>query len=734
MLTILAGQVYGQYFSAKVIDAETKEPLIGANVELIYSSDSILTITDTEGVFTAPLSNEEVIIYISYLGFERLIIPIIPDPGIDYIFPMFVDESNIAINPIIIANPFVGRNVVFNRKEFQVLPGAYEDPSRLLMKSPGFSTANDQANYILYKGMPSQYITWSINGAPVVNPNHLSNAGSLSDLSSLNAGGVNMISGQVIGKYDFAGAPYSMPVNDVLGGFSNIEFSDYDNTYLNFSLIGLEAGYGLKNDVVPGLQVNYRYSTVGLLSAAGLDFGNERIDYQDLFVKAIVLDNKKQKLETFVTIGNNHNYHTAKADRQSVEIYKDLQDIDFESKLLLSGVRYAHHFKKADLNAVVNYSIKNDKRFAATNVSFASSDELIQELLSTNISLDKKSKNTILSLGVSAKYMDDYRDRTFFGLSQSDFRFQNVNVFPYTQYQYQNDQVYFSGGLGLNYNAITGNTSLDPSLKVNWMMIEDYSLQLSYRKNSQLLSRVNFSYDVAPEEVYGNHLDGTFSIDKKNFDAFFSGFYHHMNNILVEESSNYSQFTGMDNRYLGDYNFSGEGRIWGVSFGGQIRNLLIKNLNASANASYFQSQFLSSSQAWLDNTFGFDQSGNIMLNYTSPLKKDRELVISLSYHNRGPLKEFDIDQMASQFFPWTVFDFNSEPSARLSPYERVDFRIIYNIRKGSHRKQAQSLSLDILNVMNRENDGFFYYDSFQQKVLLQNQLGIIPILAYRIEF
>lgn len=731
---MLGLHVSAQQFSAIVVDAETEEALPGANVELHYISDTIITITDTEGRFSAPVSDNEIIAYISYLGYERLILSLMPDESIEYIFPLIIDESNIAVTPIIIANPFMGKDVSFNRKEFQVLPGAYEDPSRLLLKAPGFSTSNDQANYILYKGLPTQFINWSVNGAQVVNPNHLSNAGSLSDQSSINAGGVNMLSGQVIGTYDFAGAPYNLPFNDAIGGYSNVAFSDYDNTYLNFSLIGFEAGLGMEKDKFPGFQLNYRYSFVGLLSSMGVDFGNEKINYQDLFAKTVLLDNKDQKLEAFIAVGNNFNRHAAFEDRQEWEIFKDQQDIDFDGRLLLSGIKYDQKIGQFNLKAVLNYSSKNDERFASSGISFATSDLVNQQLLSSQVTLSKSLISSTFTVGVNTKYAVDNRENNLFGISQRFFEFNNTNLFPFANYQYQFGGIYTSAGLGLNYNSITQNISLDPSFVLKYSATDDHAIQFNYRKNSQLLSSINYSYQFNPQEVLGHHLDLTYNIDKSKYELFVSGYYHFMNNILVEQGSNYSQFTGVDHRFLDQYEFSGLGRVMGFAYGGQFRRFLIKDLSLSANMSIFRSEYTNSDGVWLDNTFGFDQVNNIMVNYKKDLSKSRDLVISLSYHNRGALKEFAIDEEQSLFAPFTFYDFNTIPEARVAPYTRMDFRIVYNLRKGNQRKFAKSLSLDILNLLNKENDAFLYFDQFQQSILLQKQLGMIPVLAYRIEF
>jgi len=55
--------------------------------------------------------------------------------------------------------------IALSRSHFLSSPASFDDPSRLLMKYPGFSVSNDQNNAIIYDGLPSHYSSWSLYGA-----------------------------------------------------------------------------------------------------------------------------------------------------------------------------------------------------------------------------------------------------------------------------------------------------------------------------------------------------------------------------------------------------------------------------------------------------------------------------------------------------------------------------------------------------------------------------------------
>lgn len=726
---------HGQQLLGMVIDNETRDPLIGANILMASAGDSIYTISNKEGMFSFETERANVELKISYLGFETVKM----DANITselLVIRMNVDESNISISPIIIANPFSTNDVKFNRKEFQILPGAYEDPSRLLLKAPGFSTSNDQANYILYKGFPSNYVNWNINGSTIVNPNHLSNAGSLTDVSNATAGGVNMMSGQVIGTYDFQSAPYDLPFNNTMAGSSDVEFSNYNNSYINLSLVGLEAGYGYDGKKLPKLQLNYRYSFVGILTnVLGLDFGGEKIAYQDFFARTTLIDKENESLSAFAILGSSSNIHNPVEERDESSSFKDISDIKFNSSIFLSGLRYERKLSSYGLKANVNYSRKSDVRSAMSSLpDFTSRDDINQQLVSSIVQVDKILEGSALRFGVKLNLFLDARNNQVLRFPENALEFQNFNLMPFMNWQKEREHYFVDIGTGLTYNSLSKNLNLEPNIKLVGKIDREYSVEFAYRRNSQLLSSVNFNYAITPRESVGDHFESSIKMNKQKFGAFVTGFYHSMGKLLVEKNSNYSQFTGLDHPFIQDYSFDGKARSYGVSLGFSTNDILIKNLDFSANYTTFEAKYSNFDNEWFDNTFSFDHSFNILIGYAINFNKDKEIIISLSTHNRGGLREFDIELARSFYSYEVVYDYNSSPQHTLNPYSRIDFRLLYNIRKGKYRKMAQSLSLDIQNLASKENDAFSSVDFYTGESTVLRQLGMVPVLAYRIEF
>ncbi|NJL75279.1 MAG: TonB-dependent receptor [Saprospiraceae bacterium] len=97
----------------------------------------------------------------------------------------------------------------------------------------------------------------------------------------------------------------------------------------------------------------------------------------------------------------------------------------------------------------------------------------------------------------------------------------------------------------------------------------------------------------------------------------------------------------------------------------------------------------------------------------------------------GGFRETPIDLLASEAAGTTVFTTSEAFSINQPDYFKVDFRFYY---KRNKTKYNTTLSLDIQNLTNQQNQAFSYYDALLNTVVTKYQLGLIPILNWRIEF
>ena len=151
--------------------------------------------------------------------------------------------------------------------------------------------------------------------------------------------------------------------------------------------------------------------------------------------------------------------------------------------------------------------------------------------------------------------------------------------------------------------------------------------------------------------------------------------------------------------------------------------------------SLFESKYKGSDGIERDTRF----NGNYILNFTlgkeinyiNKKGRNKTLGINGRVSLAGGLRYSPIDIDASQIAETTIFDETNAFSLQQKDYFKTDLRIYW---KTNREKYTSTLALDIQNITNRKNDSFQYYDSFLEQVVQKNQLGLIPILGYKIEF
>ncbi|MBK8885411.1 MAG: hypothetical protein IPN46_02240 [Saprospiraceae bacterium] len=229
---------------------------------------------------------------------------------------IYLDEDLNLISTITITEkPYQSGDLTMTQNQYKVMPASFQDPARILIKYPGFSTPNDGANAIIFRGMPPESARWQLFGADIVNPNHLSNAGTANDLATGNAGGVNALSGSVLDYYHFEANPADISYANVMSGVSNMKMAPKIKSFVDINLIGLEAGLGMSRGN-KNVYAAYRYSFVGLLDKLGVNFGNEKIGYQDLSLYADLIKNNHQSFKIFSTLGKSKQYFYSSRKRR----------------------------------------------------------------------------------------------------------------------------------------------------------------------------------------------------------------------------------------------------------------------------------------------------------------------------------------------------------------------------------------------------------------------------------
>jgi hypothetical protein len=521
------------------------------------------------------------------------------------------------------------------------------------------------------------------------------------------------------------------------------------------SLIGMdlsaEGPMGQKQNT--SFLVNYRYSTVGLLSLMGVDFGGEAITFQDLSFN-INSQLKKGGSFSFFGFGGNSKNDFTGLPPDEWEEDKHKYDIEYKSGNYAAGINYTVPVYRGKLFLGVAYSGGSQKRAAAVSPEV---DSLATYLLADDYRLD----NTLLSgnikyqtfLGEKGTFdigmMTNYIDNGISSLKRSgclscvDNTQQELSGFnnglllqPFT-----NINVAITNALnvtaGVRYLQYTYNNSnsLEPRAAINVKPSDNVALDFSYGLVSQIQSPQ--VYAAVGNDGLGftksHHLDLSYTQTLlMNFNLRTGVFYQSLFDVPIETSINstFSTINLLEGFVPGNLVNDGTGENYGADI--TVEKYFYTQHYFMVGGSYYESKHTAADGIKRNTRFNGNYTLSVVYGkeWTKP-EKNRTIGLNSRFLYLGGLRQSSVNLIASESSAETVYD-NADPySEKLSDYFRVDVRLSFRKNKPRY---TRTFAIDIQNLTSQRNEAYQYYDFTQQQIVTKFQLGIIPVLVYRIDF
>lgn len=301
-------------FKGKVIDQATKQPVIGASVQIDKTKQGATT--DTLGIFTIdkiPVGTFAVTI--SNIGFQTKYlseVTIVPNKTNYLEIELLEGAAN--LNDVVV-KAFKGENnpltpvsaFSYSREEIFRNPGAQGDIMRALASLPGVVSSGAQFSAIAARGQGTQENVYMVDDIPMFNLSHLEAEGFNSGFNDPNGGRFSVFAPRVIDNVQFQNggfdAVYGRKSSSYLGlGIKEGNKETWSFTG-QFDLLGptLIADGPLSKKT--SLFASARYQNFGLLQRV-LDLPNPvNIGFGDYLVKTTTQLNAKNKL-SFIAMYN----------------------------------------------------------------------------------------------------------------------------------------------------------------------------------------------------------------------------------------------------------------------------------------------------------------------------------------------------------------------------------------------------------------------------------------------
>jgi len=770
----LSAQSISQTVRGTVTDKLTKETLIGAIVVLVDSSHKKGSVTDAEGNFRiaeVPLGRQQ--FSVSFLGYKAQLLTAVVTSGKEVVFNVELEQSVIQGKEVKVVaerrkdKPNNEMATVsarsFTFEETSRYAGSLLDPARMAMNYAGVNGASDARNDIIIRGNSPLGLLWRLNGVDIPNPNHFGSLG-------VTGGPISILNNNTLDKSDFLTGAFPAEYGNAVGGAFDLQMRSGNNQKHEFlgqiGFNGLEAGaegpLSRKNN--SSYLLNYRYSTLGVFKALGLNFGAGASvpQYQDITFKADFGSKNAGKFTLF-GIGGISYVENLDKDRDTTEdnIYDNnmRQNGYFGNNMGVVGFSHVYLFNNTAYSKLTIAASTASQEYKIDSIS--SIDESPtpwyrnfsdQQKYSANYLVSKKfSTKNYLKCGVDVKQIDFsihdsiFDNPVFRTHANASGGSQLYQAFVEWQHRFS-DKLSVNPGLHYQLFAYNQTYAIEPRLGVKWEWKEGRSFSFGTGMFSQMQPMYTyFQQTLLPDHsivLTNKNLDFTRSDHfVLAYDQSFSNhlrlkietYYQRLYDIPVEIKSS-------------TWSMQNEGADFGISaIDGLVNKGTGKNYGAELTfekfyshgyyflftASVYESKYKASDGIERNTAFNGNYTINFLAGKEWTIRKKNVFGFNLRVVTSGGKRYIPIDFVKSEASGETEYDYSEAYTHRQKDYFRTDIKISYRF---NGKKVTHELALDVDNIFNTQNIWQRYYDRSSNSIKTEYQAGLFPIPLYRIFF
>lgn len=742
-----------------ITDVSSGTPLSGVNVKVENGSETFSGTTNESGKFSIETGADRYKITASYTGYHTFSQEILTIAAKDLTLNISLGQSvqqlqEVEVESSALQSELAGQRSLTIEKTLRI-PANFFDPVRVVTAYPGVVVANDQGNSIIVRGNSPNGLLWKVNGVDIVNPNHLSNAGTFADKPMANGGGVNILSAQMLDRTDFYIGQVPTGYGNALAGIIDMNLREGNKQKLEVtaqaSLIGMdvaaEGPIGKKENT--SFLVNYRYSTVGLLSKLGVDFGDESIAFQDASFHLNHRGSKGLVLSMFGFWGASTNDFDAKIPEEWEE-EKDQYDINYKSRTGAIGANMSAPLGSGKLTAALAYSATTQSRDSEITPAaylsgfFVKTDNYDQTngLLSGKISYATSLAKTVdWELGVNANLIDNSVDAfklltLYNGPIDFEQRLNGGNdgvlLQPYTNFNVDvTNALSLNAGVRYVNYSYNSTSAVEPRAAVTYKPNGTSSYVLSYALVSQTQLPQFYAVNRNLELTKSHRVDASYTKTFRNDVQLKTGlYYQQLYDVPVGPGFLFSAINFLEGLPPSSLVSGGTGENYGADV--TVEKQFFNKHYVLVGGSYYESKYAADDGVKRDSRF----NGNFTLSAIhgkewTKVSRRRTIGLNSRILYLGGMRESAVLEGASIFAGETVYNEADPYNQKLPDYFRVDVRLSFRKNKPGY---TRTFAIDIQNLTNQQNEAYQYYDRVQAKVMTKYHLGIIPVLVYRVDF
>ena len=640
----------------------------------------------------------------------------------------------------------------FSVEETQNFAAAVNDPARMATSFAGVIGADDGNNAISIRGNAPSALLWRVEGIDVPAPNHFASFDGAS-------GGISLVSSQLLAQSDFFTGAFSPEYGNAIGGVFDLKMRKGNSEKREYTfqagILGVDlAAEGPLSKKGGSYLINYRYSTLDLLSKLGFDMFGGLLTFQDLSFNVALPKSKIGDFTIFGIGGLSSQYENPIRDSSQWEFESDRYHYRFISNTGILGLTHQKSLGKKSM-------WRNVVAFSGNKVSDVDEfindryEDIVEEVesvqnrkLSFSSSLTTQfNKSHSLRFGTFVHHLDfktQFSETDLETLVTTEFAnatesTQYAQAYAQWKWQLHRKWQMVSGIHGI-WLGLNNKSNIEPRLALVHKPRRNQRITLGLGSHSQMqLPAVYFSSNGLGgsdnrtlDFTKANHavLGYEYWIGKK-YRAKVEGYIQKLTQVPVGVDPNtpYSILNlnwGIQPQTLVN---EGEGRNRGVEV--TLERIYSNNFYALLTSSLFRSEFKALDNQWRRTRYDAGHSATSTLGKEFKLRNGNLLGLNLKASWYGGFKTAKIDLEKSRQASETVVDKDNPFGEKLPDYFRTDIKISYRV---NHRKFNSFWSLDLQNATNRRNVGGRYYHAEKQIIEEWYLTSLLPVLSYKVEF
>jgi len=776
---LLPAQELTQTIRGTVVDKQTQATLPGTIVQVL-DVEGKNAISDENGKFRiekVPIDRRQ--IKISLLSYKEKVQTVILTSGKEIVLNVELEESVIEGQEIVVIaetdkTKTNNKNTTVSSRSFGIeetsrYAGSRNDPARMAANFAGVSGANDSRNDIVIRGNSPLGVLWRLNGMDIPNPNHFGSLGST-------GGPVSILNNNTLDNSDFLSSAFPADYGNAIAGVFDLKMRPGNNEkheflgQVGFNGFELEAEGPLSKKKSASFLVDYRYSTLGVFKALGINFGTGSAvpQYQDLTYN-LTIPTKSAGKFTFYGIGGLSYVALLEKGREKKEDFYGYKGIDtyFRSNVGVSGVAHTlilneSSFLRTGIGVSGQYN-----RIVADNVLFDTAGVatgFTRPNYHSTTYTNKYSVNSVYNKKFSAKnfittgfYLDDFQTLLADSVDNADSlgyhvirNFKGNSVLAKVFFTWQHnfpDKLTLNTGFRYIHFLLNNTYNAEPRAGLRYSFKENQSFSIGAGLHSQVQPLyVYFSsvYDSASKQSNKTNVNlgltksahGVIAYDVnlgKSARIKMEAYYQYLFNVPIKNSlpsfSVLNLGANFESPNVDSLVNKGTGENYGLEF--TLEKFYSKGYYYLLTASLFESYYYGSDNIKRNTAF----NGNYVLNVLGgkEFKVGQKHTFSLDFKltYSGGKRYTPIDLTASQFAGVEVKDYAHAYESQYPAYFRLDIKPSYRYNM---KKVTMEWNCDFQNVTRHDNIFQQSYDPSKKKITTDYQLKFFFVPQFRMLF